>query len=655
MEFLYPYAWLIPALPLLAAIISGIGLISVRQATLTLRWRIAYFNIFLLGLSFALSLAILIAQINQKDSYQWLLEWIVTRDFSLDIGYIVDPLTSVMLVLVTSVALLVMIYSDSYMSYDQGYVRFFVYLSLFTTSMLGLVLSPNLVQVYIFWELVGMCSYLLIGFWFTRPAAAEACQKAFLTNRVGDFGFFLGILGLYWATGSFEFETISERLATLLDSQIIDVNLAILFCLLVFLGPMAKSAQFPLHVWLPDAMEGPTPISALIHAATMVAAGIFLVARMFPIFNQLSLVMEVIAWVGAITALIAAIIAVSQVDVKKGLAYSTMSQLGYMMMAMGVGSYSAGLFHLLTHAYSKALLFLGSGSIIHGMEPVLGFNPAKNQNMLFMGNLKKYMPITSITFFIGTLSLCGIPPLACFWSKDEILSQTFAANPILWFIGWGTAGLTSFYMFRIYFLVFEGSEFRAHTVFANIPNDVVPKESNSKMIFPLIVLSIFTVFIGLLGTPFNNLFEEFIEDANVVVGSHHEFDLNEFLIMVFSSVGIALIGLTVASFLYKDSKISAASIREKILFLAKLSSNKFYVDTFYDNFFLKGNRFLAKKTLQLDQQIVDGAVNFSGFITLITGESLRYLENGRVQSYLFVILFAVCSSVLIFNKVQLFL
>lgn len=655
MEFLYPYAWLIPAFPLLAATISGIGLISLRQATLTLRWRIAYFNIFLLGLSFLLSVGILVAQINQKDSYQWLLEWIVTRDFSLDIGYVVDPLTSVMLVLVTSVALLVMIYSDSYMSYDQGYVRFFVYLSLFTTSMLGLVLSPNLVQVYIFWELVGMCSYLLIGFWFTRPAAAEACQKAFITNRVGDFGFFLGILGLYWATGSFEFDTISDRLTTLLDSEAIDKQLAILFCLLVFLGPMAKSAQFPLHVWLPDAMEGPTPISALIHAATMVAAGIFLVARMFPIFNQLSSVMEVIAWVGAVTALIAAIIAVSQVDVKKGLAYSTMSQLGYMMMAMGIGSYSAGLFHLLTHAYSKALLFLGSGSIIHGMEPVLGFNPAKNQNMLFMGKVRQYMPITSITFFIGTLSLCGIPPLACFWSKDEILSQAFAANPLLWFIGWSTAGLTSFYMFRIYFLVFEGNEFRAHTVFANIPNDVVPKESNAKMVFPLIVLSFFTIFIGFLGTPFNNLFEEFLEDPAILVTSHHEFDITEFSLMVFSSVGIALIGVTVASLLYKDSKIAPSKIIEKIMFLSKLSSNKFYVDAFYENVFLKGNRFIAKKTLQLDQQIVDGVVNLSGFITLLTGESLRYIENGRVQSYLFVILLSICGSVLLFNKAQFLL
>jgi NAD(P)H-quinone oxidoreductase subunit 5 len=293
------------------------------------------------------------------------------------------------------------------------------------------VLSSNLLQVYIFWELVGMCSYLLIGFWYDRPSAAAACQKAFITNRVGDFGLLLGILGLYWTTGSFDFSIMGLRLSELVNSGALPGGLAALFGILVFLGPVAKSAQFPLHVWLPDAMEGPTPISALIHAATMVAAGVFLIARMYPVFEQIPVVMGVIAWTGAITALLGAAIALTQNDLKKGLAYSTMSQLGYMVMAMGIGGYSAGLFHLLTHACFKAMLFLCSGSVIHGMETVVGHDPLLAQDMRLMGGLRKYMPVTATTFLIGTLAICGIPPFAGFWSKDDILSLAFSANPHL--------------------------------------------------------------------------------------------------------------------------------------------------------------------------------------------------------------------------------
>nr|YP_001019159.1 NADH dehydrogenase subunit 5 [Chlorokybus atmophyticus]Q19V60.2 RecName: Full=NAD(P)H-quinone oxidoreductase subunit 5, chloroplastic; AltName: Full=NAD(P)H dehydrogenase subunit 5; AltName: Full=NADH-plastoquinone oxidoreductase subunit 5 [Chlorokybus atmophyticus]ABD62194.2 subunit 5 of NADH-plastoquinone oxidoreductase [Chlorokybus atmophyticus] len=650
MEFIYRYAWLIPILPFLGSMIIGLGLISLRRATQTLRWRFAFFNIVLLGIALIFSISILISQLNGHPPYKWLIEWIVTNQFSLEIGYSIDPLTSVMLVLVTSVAILVMIYSDSYMSYDQGYVRFFAYLSLFTASMLGLVLSPNLVQIYVFWELVGMCSYLLIGFWFTRPAAADACQKAFVTNRVGDFGLFLGILGLYWVTGSFEFQTISNRLSNVLlgdfvlpGSHPVQVELLVLFNLLVFLGPMAKSAQFPLHVWLPDAMEGPTPISALIHAATMVAAGVFLVARMFPIFNQFPIVMGFIAWIGAITAIIAAIIAVTQNDLKKGLAYSTISQLGYMIMAMGVGSYTAGLFHLITHAYSKALLFLGSGSVIHGMEPVVGFNPSKNQNMLFMGKMREFMPVTAITFLLGTLSLCGIPPMACFWSKDEILSQTFQAQPILWIIAWVTAGLTSFYMFRMYFLVFEGKQFRGGEFIYDVRAKSLPKESNKKILIPLIILALVTTLVGFVGTPFNNMFAKFI---NLTRLEEHPFEWNEFLSMSGSSVGIALIGLTLASLIYKESKIDANQIANTLTPLYKLSFNKFYIDHIYQIGFIKVNRSLAQKALELDQQIIDGFINFTGFFTIMTGEILKYVENGRVQSYVFVIIFATLIFVL---------
>ncbi|MGB7272749.1 MAG: NADH-quinone oxidoreductase subunit L, partial [Geitlerinemataceae cyanobacterium] len=412
MEPIYQYAWLIPVFPLAGATLVGLGLISYNKATNRLRQWTAIPIISLLGVAMAYSFALLWSQIQGHAPYTQTIEWAAAGDFHLTMGFVIDPLTSVMLVIVTTVALLVMIYTDGYMAHDPGYVRFYAYLSLFSSSMLGLVVSPNLVQIYIFWELVGMCSYLLIGFWFDRQAAADACQKAFVVNRVGDFGLLLGMLGLYWATDSFEFEVIGERLQESVASGSLSIFLATLFGILVFLGPVAKSAQFPLHVWLPDAMEGPTPISALIHAATMVAAGVFLIARMFPVFEHLPVTMNVIAWTGAFTAFLGATIAMTQNDIKKGLAYSTVSQLGYMVMAMGVGAYTAGLFHLMTHAYFKAMMFLGSGSVIHGMEDVVGHDPVLAQDMRLMGGLRKYMPLTGITFLIGTIAICGIPPFA---------------------------------------------------------------------------------------------------------------------------------------------------------------------------------------------------------------------------------------------------
>lgn len=461
MEVIYQYAWLIPVLPLLGAMLVGLGLISLNQVTNRLRQLNAALIISLMGAAMGLSFAILWSQLQGHAPYTHTLEWAAAGNFHLSMGYTIDHLTALMLVIVTTVAFLVMVYTDGYMAHDPGYVRFYAYLSLFGSSMLGLVVSPNLVQIYIFWELVGMCSYLLVGFWYDRKSAADAAQKAFVTNRVGDFGLLLGILGLFWATGSFDFQIMGDRLTELVHTGSLSNILAALFAILVFLGPVAKSAQFPLHVWLPDAMEGPTPISALIHAATMVAAGVFLIARMYPVFEHVPAAMDTIAYTGAFTAFLGASIAITQNDIKKGLAYSTISQLGYMVMAMGVGAYSAGLFHLMTHAYFKAMLFLGSGSVIHGMEAVVGHDPNLAQDMRLMGGLRKYMPITAITFFIGCVAISGIPPFAGFWSKDEILGAAFASNPVLWGIGWLTAGITAFYMFRMYFTTFEG-QFRGN-------------------------------------------------------------------------------------------------------------------------------------------------------------------------------------------------
>ncbi|MBD2040109.1 NAD(P)H-quinone oxidoreductase subunit 5 [Microcoleus sp. FACHB-672] len=693
MEPIYQYAWVIPVLPLLGAMVVGLGLISFNGLTNRLRQLNAVFIVSLLGAAMVFSFALLWSQIQGHEPYLYTLEWAAAGDFHLRMGYTIDPLTSLMLVIVTTVAFLVMVYTDGYMAHDAGYVRFYAYLSLFSSSMLGLVVSPNLVQVYIFWELVGMCSYLLIGFWYDRKAAADACQKAFVTNRVGDFGLLLGILALYWSTGSFEFNEIGARLQDLVQSGALSGGLAALFAILVFLGPVAKSAQFPLQVWLPDAMEGPTPISALIHAATMVAAGVFLIARMYPVFEGVPVAMDVIAYTGAFTAFLGATIAITQNDIKKGLAYSTISQLGYMVMAMGVGAYGAGLFHLMTHAYFKAMLFLCSGSVIHGMEGVVGHDAVLAQDMRLMGGLRKHMPVTATTFLIGTLAICGIPPFAGFWSKDEILGSTFAANPFLWGVGWVTAGITAFYMFRMYFSTFEG-KFRGND--QQIRNQLLaesgkelqpafgpgamdpkelehgsdphahhghsefPHESPLTMTFPLMALAVPSVLIGLLGTPFANYFEEFIHPPTVMAAVEalhgtpalehaEEFNLNEFLIMGGSSVGIALIGITLASLMYLSRKIDPAAIAKTIQPLYKLSLNKWYFDNIYDFLFVKGSRRLARQVMEVDYRVVDGAVNLTGLITVLSGEGLKYFETGRAQFYALIVFGAVLGIVIVFG------
>ncbi len=666
MDLAYQYAWLIPLLPLAAAVIIGTGLITFNKSTNKLRSLWSILSVSATGGAMVMAFNLLWSQIQGHDPYLYSFEWAQAGTFHLNMGFVIDHLTAMMLVIVTTVAFLVQIYTDGYMAHDPSYVRFYAYLSLFTSSMLGLVISPNLVQIYIFWELVGMCSYLLIGFWFDRKGAADACQKAFVTNRVGDFGLLLGLLGLYWATGTFEFTEMGAKLSELVESGALSVGLATLFAILVFMGPAAKSAQFPLHVWLPDAMEGPTPISALIHAATMVAAGVFLIARMFPVFEEIPAVMNTIAWTGAFTAFLGASIAVTQNDIKKGLAYSTVSQLGYMVMGMGVGAYGAGLFHLMTHAYFKAMMFLGSGSVIHGMEEVVGHDPDVAQDMRVMGGLRKYMPITAITFFIGTLAISGIPPFAGFWSKDEILASTFRANPVLWAIGFLTAGLTAFYMFRMYFTTFEG-EFRgtdknllaivkAENSIGKEPQAASdshghhaskPHESPLTMTFPLMVLAIPSMLIGLVGTPLGNYFEYFIHapSEKITEVPVEGFTL-EFLLMGGSSVGIGLIGISLAILMYLQKKIDPSAIAKSIEPLYKLSKNKWYIDEIYNSVFVVGSRRLARQVLEVDAKIVDGVVNLAGFVTVVSGEGLKYFENGKAQFYALVIFIGVLGLVI---------
>nr|YP_009645561.1 NADH dehydrogenase subunit 5 [Picconia excelsa]QBS53973.1 NADH dehydrogenase subunit 5 [Picconia excelsa] len=720
MEQTYQYAWIIPFVPLPVPMLIGVGLLLFPTATKNLRRMWAFPSILLLSIVMIFSINLSIQQINSSCIYQYVWSWTINNDFSLEFGYLIDPLTSIMSILITTVGIMVLIYSDNYMAHDQGYLRFFSYMSFFSTSMLGLVTSSNLIQIYIFWELVGMCSYLLIGFWFTRPIAANACQKAFVTNRVGDFGLLLGILGFYWITGSFEFRDLFEILNNLIYNNKVNSSFVTLCAALLFTGAVAKSAQFPLHVWLPDAMEGPTPISALIHAATMVAAGIFLVARLLPLFIVIPYIMNLISFIGIITVLLGATLALAQKDIKRGLAYSTMSQLGYMMLALGMGSYRSALFHLITHAYSKALLFLGSGSIIHSMETIVGYSPDKSQNMALMGGLTKHVPITQISFLLGTISLCGIPPLACFWSKDEILNDSWLYSPIFAIIAWTTAGLTAFYMFRIYLLTFEGhlnvhfqnysgkqntpfysislwgkggskrinknfrllkmnnsksSSFFSKKTYQsdkNVRNRVepfitivhfenkkdysYPYESDNTMLFPLLVLGIFTLFVGSLGIPFNQELDILTKWLTPSINLLHQklndsIDWYEFLKDAIFSVSIAYFGIFIASFLYKPIYSSfknfdlinlfvktgpKRSLRDKILNgLYNWSYNRAYIDAFYTTFLTGAVRGLAQLTHFFDRQVIDGITNGVGVMSFFVGEGIKYVGGGRISSYLF--------------------
>nr|YP_010151202.1 NADH-plastoquinone oxidoreductase subunit 5 [Daphne depauperata]QQV73762.1 NADH-plastoquinone oxidoreductase subunit 5 [Daphne depauperata] len=538
MEYTYKYSWIIPLVPL--PILIGVGLLLFPTSTKNLRRMWAFPSILLLSIVMLFSVDLSIQQINRSSTYQYVWSWAINNDLSFEFGYFLDSLTSIMLILITTVGIFVLIYSDNYMSHDQGYLRFFAYLSLFNTSMLGLVTSSNLIQIYIYWELVGMCSYLLIGFWFTRPLAANACQKAFVTNHIGDFGLLLGILGLYWIIGSFEFQDLFELCNNfILISKNQGQFLFLTLCaFLLFGGAIAKSAQFPLHVCLPDAMEGPTPISALIHAATMVAAGIFLVARFVPIFIFIPSIMKLISFIGIVTVLLGATLAVAQKDIKRGLAYSTMSQLGYIMLALGMGSYQAALYHLITHAYSKALLFLGSESIIHSMEAVVGYSPYKSQNLVFMGGLRKHVPITKTAFLVGTLLFSLLTTnnnqhTFLFWKKPyEIRSKV------------------------------KREAFLTITHFESNKTFYYPHESDNTMLFSILLLVLFTLFIGVIGIPFNqqeihlDILSKLLTPAIYLLhqNSKDSVDWYEFFTNAIFSISIAFFGIFIASFLFVFTK-----------------------------------------------------------------------------------------------------
>ncbi len=559
--------------------------------------------------------------------------WITAGTFHVDIGFYVDNLTAVLLIVVTTIGMLVHVYSIGYMSHDNGYWRFFAYLNLFMFSMLLLVLADNFLVVFAGWELVGLSSYLLIGFWYHRRSAALASKKAFIVNRVGDVGFALGIFAIWVTTGTLN---IQASLTDLVKTNQTDHGLVTLIALLVFCGAVGKSAQFPLHVWLPDAMEGPTPVSALIHAATMVNAGVYLVARANPLFGAASEAMVVVAGIGIFTAILAASIAMTQTDIKRVLAYSTLSQLGYMFAALGVGAWTAAIFHLMTHGFFKGLLFLDSGSVIHAVHD--------EQDMRKMGGLAKKIPITYWTMLIGSVAIAGIPPLAGFFSKDEILSSAFKSGfYVVWLVGFIVAGMTAFYMFRLMGLTFWGK--------SRVDPAVEPTihESPPAMTGPLILLAIPTIFLGLiLGLPLgDSLINQWLEPvfAATIAASGETENFTLFGIdgaLILASVTIAVIGVIVAWRLFgveigalrrpaDPERVHGIALRFPFLYRASL--NKWWFDDLYDLLFIRIGGRIAAALWWFDRNIIDGTVNEIGALTLSGGRSLRRVQTGHVQNY----------------------
>jgi NADH-quinone oxidoreductase subunit L len=549
--------------------------------------------------------------------------WInFTDKLHIDLGVLIDPISVMMLVVITTVSLLVHIYSLGYMKGDKAFSKFFAFLSLFTFSMLGLVVATNIFQMYMFWELVGLSSYLLIGYYYTKPSAVAAAKKAFIVTRFADLGFLIGILFLSYTTGTFDFISLNENASVFAQAAPIGfMGLSVLTwaLILIFIGGAGKSAMFPLHIWLPDAMEGPTPVSALIHAATMVVAGVFLVARLFPLFNAVdAIALEIVAIIGGLSSLFAAIIACTQVDIKRVLAFSTMSQIGYMMLALGVSGmgeegtgFMASMFHLFTHAMFKALLFLGAGSIIHAVH---------SNNITEMGNLRKYLPITHITFLIACLAIAGIPPFSGFFSKDEILVAAMNHHPFYFWIEWAVAGLTAFYMFRLYFGIF----------WANDKKYEHAHESPFSMTLPLILLAIATIFVGFI--PFNEL----VTSDGGLLYKHMHWDI------ALASIAIGLVGIIIAFIFYKKENDWSNKLEKSFGRFYTYALNKFYFDELYI-FVTKKIIFkrIATPMAWLDRNVINASVDGIATATNYCSDKIKGMQSGQVQDYLTAMLVSI--------------
>ncbi|MDX1753899.1 MAG: NADH-quinone oxidoreductase subunit L [Salinimicrobium sediminis] len=626
---------LIPAIPLAVFLVLGIFSHKIKPAASGVIGVAGLFTSTLLSYYTAWQYFFVSGKVNGV--YQTFVEktvWInFTDTLHIDMGVLVDPISVMMLIVVSTVSLMVHIYSRGYMKGDDGFTRFFAYLSLFTFSMYGLVLATNLFQIYIFWELVGVSSFLLIGYYYTKTSAIAAAKKAFIVTRFADFGFLIGIFIIGFYTNTFDFQLLNDpqgpAILTWASSSFMGLSVITWALILIFMGGAGKSAMFPLHIWLPDAMEGPTPVSALIHAATMVVAGVYLVARLFPMFYMVEdgFALQIVTYVGAFSALFAAIIAITQTDIKRVLAFSTMSQLGYMMMALGVSGfdghegvgYMASMFHLFTHAMFKALLFLGAGSVIH----------AVHSNLLQdMGGLRKYMPITNITFLIAALAIAGVPPLAGFWSKDEILVAAYNNSQFVYGVGIFVAGLTAFYMFRLYFGIFWGKDRKyAHT----------PHESPASMTIPLVVLAVLTLTAG------------FVPFSELVTADKAGFEAHLNLPLAAIAVAVGSLGIFLAWIFYKKENDLAFRFATAFGSLYKWTSNKFYFDEIYlfvaRNIFFKN---VAAPIAKFDKKIVDGTMEGIGNQTVVISRKIKGWQSGKVQDYAFGFMGGVVILVLVF-------
>jgi len=595
------HAWLIPLLPAVAFILVGFFLRRLPSVA-------GAVSICMSLLSFALSLGvgygIIARNITVDTPLIQKISWVAISGLNIDMGVYIDPISAMMLCVVTLVTLMVQIYSIGYMRGDAGFGRFFAYVSLFAASMLGLVIAVNFVQLFVFWELVGLCSYLLIGYYFHKISAREAAKKAFITTRIGDFGLLVGILFLQILFGTLDF----QQLAVHVPAYAMQHGTALLtvVALLVFLGPIGKSGQFPLHVWLPDAMEGPTPVSALIHAATMVVAGVYLVSRAFFLFSVLPEAMTVIAWVGAFTACFAASIAFTQRDIKRILAYSTVSQLGYMMLALGVGSVTASMFHLMTHAFFKALMFLAAGAVLHGL-------PDKN-DIFAMGGLRHKMPVTFAAMTIGVLAISGIPPFAGFFSKDEILLAVSQVSTPLYIIAVVTSFMTAFYMARLLIVVFCGAE----------KPDNHPHEAPMSMRIPLVVLGVLAIVGGYI--PYANHFGEWVRFG---LASHEGLNVS----IATTSTILSILAICLAWVIYGSGNVTSDSLVRRFSTLYKLSFHKYYIDELYlwlNHTFVDGT---GKLLYWLELNFVEGMIKEVANLPLQLGNAVRKGQSGNLQRY----------------------
>src|SRR5262245_27334658 len=692
------YIWLIPLLPGIGAAING--LVGIRYFSRKTAGVVACSTMVIaLGLAVVAFWQLLGLPPDAREYDVVVAQWIPTiplqthtgfAAFQAPWGFRLDPLSGMMLLVVTGIGTLIHVYSTSYMADEPraGVARFFCYLNLFCFFMLMLVLGDNFLVMFVGWEGVGLCSYLLIGYWYEKKSAADAGKKAFITNRIGDWGFILGVFLIFYTFGTLDFRAVQNAAATMpIETAHFGVLSAI--CLLLFVGATGKSAQIPLYVWLPDAMEGPTPVSALIHAATMVTAGVYMVGRNAVLFSHAPMVMEIVAIVGVLTALMAASIGLVQYDIKRVLAYSTVSQLGYMFTAMGVGAFSAGAFHLMTHAFFKALLFLGSGSVIHAM--------AGEQDMRRMGALKKYLPVTFMTMMIGTLAIAGIFPLSGFFSKDEILYKAFVHNKLIWGLAVVTAMMTAFYMFRLMAMTFYGSyrgpaweaaghgghghggDARGHAAAAHGGHDSHahddaghggghghgawhgPHESPTPMTFPLMALAVGAIVAGFVGVPAaiggNNAIEHFLEPSFTASehaaaaepgaaraeatepageghGEEHESVGVEIGLMGFSLL-VAIVGILLARKFYITSPEISERLAEQWSGAHRTLSNKYYVDELYNATVISGTFASGRGLWSFDRTVVDGGVNGTGWLTLVSswlsGLTDRYVVDGAVN------------------------